>query len=330
MQLLREAQKVSMAKCDFCTVSALRSDKPTSRSHQCQDAHDSTRAAWPRAWSKEFELSSLHFSILEIISCFPILLKDRRTIPEKYSREPLFSHVPTSLNVYCLPERHKLQHLAINQTYTTHPFWPQTAMSGSCHPAHVGLPCFGTRQWCWGVVLESLIWFWVWEFLHGPYSCHIFSFFEKSVHLRQPQLVCMSTFWKTLKWHQSNTPLTSKFYTLSRFPPLRIRNFPHPVLWLMVCRPGALTHSTLSKHVLTSLQSLHSTSRPSRPSRRQLCWNQGGAAVAHVELACVNGNGVTLRTGRGRKNSWFLEVQERMMLLVYTFSVKPHSVWTLQ
>lgn len=94
MQLLREAQRVSMAKCDFCTVSAWRSDKPTSHSHQCQDAHDSTRAAWPRAWSKEFELSSLHFSIL----------KDRRTIPAKCSREPLFSHVPTSLNVYCLPE----------------------------------------------------------------------------------------------------------------------------------------------------------------------------------------------------------------------------------
>lgn len=198
-------------------------------------------------------------------------------------------------------------------------------MSGSCHPAHVGLPCFRTRQWCWGVVLESLIWFWVWEFLHGPYSRHIFSFFEKSVHFRQPQLVCMSTFWKTLKWHQSNTPLTfciiffgAKFYILS--PCLDFHHYASassassPVAHGMPAwRTDAPRLSVNSQHSQQVLTSLHSTTRPSRPSRRQLCWNQGGAAVAHVELACVNGNGVTWRTGRGRKNSWFLEVQERMI-----------------
>ena len=100
----------------------------------------------------------------------------------------------------------------------------------------------------------------------------------------------MSTFWKTLKWHQSNTPLTSAFYTFGQiFHHYAWALLPHPVLWLMVCRPGALAHrdsqtlselSTLSNKFWQVLTSLHSTSRPSRrvamestllESRRSCC-----------------------------------------------------------
>ena len=169
-------------------------------------------------------------------------------------------------------------------------------MSGSCPPAHVGLPCFGTRQWCWGVVLESLSLSSDFGF-ENSYMVRIpatyFHFFEKSVHFRQPQLVCMSTFWKTLKWHQSNTPLTflhhflgAKFYILLPcldFLPVRISLFRHPVLWLMVCRPGALRRTQHSQTFEKSLDKspLHdSTTRPSRrvamestllESRRSCC-----------------------------------------------------------
>lgn len=150
------------------------------------------------------------------------------------------------------------------------PVWMYTVYLNSinCHVRQLSpSPCWvpllryaavvlGCSPW----VFESLIWFWVWDLLHGPYSCHIISFFEKSVYFRQPQLVWMSTFWKTWKWHQSNTPLTSASASSASSPVAH---------GMPAWRTETLSElsNTLNKS-WEVLRSLHSTTPRLRPSRR--------------------------------------------------------------